>query len=134
MLRNAPTLVLLAAGLAALAGCSRTDDGTVVPTYRMTLDRYAGIPVLTMRRTPLGEPGEPSAAMETQAVPSAFPPAPPPPVSTPPPASAAPLAKPRPHRTAARRTAPPAEQSTPPRPLVCQNRNSGERAVSILCE
>lgn len=126
MARDLTPLLLLAFGMAALAGCSRTYDGTVVPTYQMTFDRYAGIPVLAMRRTPLEEP---RVAMEAEDALTVFPPAPPPP-----PAVSAPLrvsdavARPRRVRAAVQKS------QKLEKTLVCQERPTAERPVSVVCE
>ena len=50
------TLFAFAAVLAAASGCSRTYDGSIVPTYEAATDEVAGIPFLTLRRTPLDPP------------------------------------------------------------------------------
>lgn len=136
MMHRAAGTVLFAASLAGLAACSRMSDGTVVPTYRMAVGDYAGIPILTLKATPLD--AEVTPPLRDEAVPAdTFPPVPPAPPALPQAvaakAASAPAAQ-RSRQGAARRRS--AERPAPPaaEPLQCRSRQSGERAVSILCE
>ena len=127
MMRDASTL-LLAAALLAAGGCSRTYDGTVVPTYQMTVAHYVGVPVVTMQRTPLEQP---SAALEAQAAAAVFPPPPPAPAQA---TVASEVNVPPRRRTIARRAASSVVAAKPDTPLVCQKRESEDRPVSVVCE
>lgn len=123
-MRNAARTLVMLLGLVAFAGCSRTTDGTIVPSYQMTVDEYAGIPYLALRRTPLEGPDPLMPEMPDQA--AGFPPAPLPPRPT-----AEALAEARPPRQAKpRRSAPqPASEL-----LACRGAEPDGRAVRIVCE
>lgn len=48
--------VLLGLSAALLPGCTRTYDGTVVPTYQFAFTRQTVIPMVTLERTPTDPP------------------------------------------------------------------------------
>lgn len=119
-----------AAVLAAASGCSRTYDGSIVPTYELATEKVAGIPFLTLKETPLDPPdmrglnvpppeGVSSESFDTSNPPDGGSVVPAPRRSSPP-------------RRAARR--PVAAQQAEAKALQCRDEAPGAQPVRIVCE